>query len=216
MSANTPKAAAKSPAFGGSGEYRGGFSSIVFKGRLLAYGAFCYFLSHLGPLRFIFDLLRAVRPVWLFGGTLVVTRASEVREVLERFDDFFLGEFIEAGMPWGPFIMTIDWREQHARERGLLQQAVNSSADIEFIRQITKAVASSSVNRARGRLDLVTELAEPVMVEIFKEYFGIPPVGSPREMAQVMRNLAGIIMVGPPASHARIFASWGWTSSDLG
>jgi hypothetical protein len=41
------------------------------------------------------------------------------REVLERFDDFTLGESIEPGMPWGNFLMTVDWRQRHAQERQL-------------------------------------------------------------------------------------------------
>jgi cytochrome P450 len=36
------------------------------------------------------------------------------------------------------------------------------------------------------------------MVRIAAEYFGIPPLGSRRRMAQIMRDLAGIIMVNPP------------------
>jgi cytochrome P450 len=205
MSANIPKSMVEDPVLGDSGRaasigsLEGIFSTIVFSWRMFSYRTICYFLSHLGLLRFVFDLLRVVRPVSLFAKTLVVTKATEVREVLGRFDDFFLSEFIEPGMPWGRFIMTIDGREQHDLERGLLQQAVNPSADVEAIRGIARKVCNAAIQRAAsGRLDVVTELAEPVMVEIFKEYFGIPPVGGSQGMRQVMRDLAGIIMVNPP------------------
>lgn len=203
MSANTPKSVVQNPGFGSGedasiGPADGSFSGVGFLLRMFLYRAICYFLSHLWFLRSVFDLLRVVRPVSLFANTLIVTRASEVREVLERFDDFLLGEFIEPGMPWGPFIMTVDWRERHALERGVLQQAVHPT-DVEVIRLIARGAAEVAIKgAANSRLDLVTELAEPVMVELFREYFGIPPVDSPQKMAQVMRSLASIIMVDPP------------------
>ena len=204
MSANIPKSMARDPVLDDSGRaasigsLEGIFSAIVFSWRMSSYRAICYFLSHLGLLRLVFDLLRVVRPVSLFRSTLVVTKATEVREVLERFDDFFLGQFIEPGMPWGRFIMTIDGREQHDLERGLLWQAVNPSADVEAIRDIARKVCNTTIEGASHRLDVVTQLAEPVMIAIFAEYFGISPVGGLQGMRQVMRDLAGIIMVNPP------------------
>lgn len=60
----------------------------------------------------------ACAPISIFGKLVVLTKMSDVREVLGRFDDFTLGEVIEPGMPWGAFLMTVDWSEQHARERG--------------------------------------------------------------------------------------------------
>ncbi len=55
---------------------------------------------------------------------MILTKSADVREVLGRFNDFSLGEVIEPGMPWGTFIMTVDWEEQHRLERQLLQSAV--------------------------------------------------------------------------------------------
>ncbi|MFX8036203.1 hypothetical protein ABTK80_21785, partial [Acinetobacter baumannii] len=77
--------------------------------------------------------LRRVRPISIFGKLVVLTKMSDVREVLGRFDDFTLGEVIDPGMPWGPFLMTVDWREQHARERGLLQSVVRREIDPQTI-----------------------------------------------------------------------------------
>ncbi|MGA8318189.1 MAG: cytochrome P450, partial [Bradyrhizobium sp.] len=65
---------------------------LAFHMRL--YRVSCFFLCHLGYLKFGFGLLRRIRPVFIFKKVLVVTRASEVREVLQRFDDFTLGDFI--------------------------------------------------------------------------------------------------------------------------
>ncbi len=101
-------------------------SSLSWKARvtlwreMLAYRVSCYLMSHMLPFKLFFAVLRRARPLALIGNTLWVTKADDIREVMGRFDDFMLGESIEPGMPWGQFMMTIDWREQHALERGLL------------------------------------------------------------------------------------------------
>ncbi|MHC2283075.1 cytochrome P450 [Bradyrhizobium diazoefficiens] len=166
--------------------------------RMRVYRVSCHFLCQLDLLKFAFSVLRRVRPIFIFNKLLVVTRAREVREVLERFDDFTLGESIDPGMPWGNFLMTVDWRQRHAQERKWLQDAVDK-ADTEKIRAIVIGQCRQHIHAANGRIDVVSELLEPVVVEIANQYFGVPALaGSAKEMAQAMRDLAGIIMVKPP------------------
>lgn len=179
---------------------------LAFRMRL--YRAQCYFLCQLGVLKFVFSILRRVRPVFIFNKLLVVTQAREVREVLDRFDDFTLGESIEPGMPWGNFLMTVDWRQRHKEERAWLQSVVYK-ADADKIRAIVVGRCQQQIAAANGRLDVVSQLLEPVVVGIANEYFGVPSLaGSTQQMAHAMRDLAGIIMVKPPIgsepwSHAR-------------
>jgi cytochrome P450 len=162
---------------------------------LLIYRATCFSLCHLWFLKLVFGFLRRIRPVAIFGKILVVTRARDVREVLERFDDFTLGDFIAPGMPWGTFLMTVDWRNQHAQERQLLQNAVHPT-DTQKIRTIAAARCRRQIDAAGGQIDVVSQLLEPVVVDIAAEYYGIPPLaGCARKMANAMRDLAGIIMV---------------------
>ena len=172
--------------------------SIRFALAMLAYRVSCFFLCHLWFFKFSFGLLRRFRPVFIFKKVLIVTRAREVREVLQRFDDFTLGNFIDPGMPWGTFLMTVDWRQQHAQERQLLQSAVNPTDD-DKIRAIVETRCCRQINATGGRIDVVSQLLEPVVVDIAAEYFGVPPpAGSTQKMAHAMRDLAGIIMVNPP------------------
>lgn len=172
--------------------------SIRLASQMLIYRVSCFFLCHLWLFKFGFGLLRRFRPVFIFKKLLVVTRARDVREVLQRFDDFTLGDFIDPGMPWGTFLMTVDWRQQHAQERQLLQGAVHPT-DTNKIRAIVDARCRQQINTAGGRIDVVSQLLEPVVVDIAKEYFGVPPLaGSAQKMAYAMRDLAGIIMVNPP------------------
>ena len=173
--------------------------STILAWQLRVYRTSCFFLCHLGFMKFVFGLLRRVRPVFIFKKLLVVTKASDVREVLARFDDFTLSQSIEPGMPWGTFLMTVDWPNQHAQERQLLQDAVHRT-DIQKIRAIVAARCHDQIASARGQIDVVTELLEPVVVDIAKQYFGVPPLaGSPHKMALAMRDLAGIIMVDRPS-----------------
>ena len=172
--------------------------SIRLASHMLIYRVSCFFLCHLWLFKFGFGLLRRFRPVFIFKKLLVVTRARDVREVLQRFDDFTLGDFIDPGMPWGTFLMTVDWRQQHAQERQLLQGAVHPT-DVDKIRAIVDARCRRQINTAGGRIDVVSQLLEPVVVDIAKEYFGVPPLaGCTQKMAHAMRDLAGIIMVNPP------------------
>src|SRR5262245_50291955 len=83
----------------------------------LAYGVKCWLLSHPGFFRALFAVLRRFRPIAVVGNTVIVTKAADVREVLERFDDFLLNEAVAPGMPWGPFLFNVDWRRQHDGER---------------------------------------------------------------------------------------------------
>jgi cytochrome P450 len=167
--------------------------------RMRVYRFSCYVLCQLGLLKFVFRVLRRFRPICIFNKLLIVTRAREVREVLGRFDDFTLGESVDPGMPWGNFLMTVDWRQRHDEERKWLQSAVNLPADTGTIRTIVIGQCGQHIKAANGRIDVVSQLLEPVVVEIANQYFGIPPLnGSAQEMAHAMRDLAGIIMVKPP------------------
>ncbi|WP_213289930.1 cytochrome P450 [Bradyrhizobium sp. sGM-13] len=167
--------------------------------RLRRYRIFCCALSHLWFLKVAFAILRRVRPLMIFKKTLFVTKASDVREVLDRFEDFTLGDSIAPGMPWGAFLMTVDWTDQHAAERQLLQSVVAPLPDVERIRAIVAARCREQIDAAPGEIDVVADLFEPVVVSIASNYFGVPPPGGrERGMAKIMRDLAGIIMVNPP------------------
>src|SRR6476660_8287454 len=167
--------------------------------RMQLYRVQCHFLCQLGLFKFLFSVMRRFRPIFIFSKLLVVTQAREVREVLERFDDFTLGESIEPGMPWGNFLMTVDWRQRHAQERQWLQSAVDLTEDPARLRAIVDERCRQHIAAAKGRIDVVSELLEPVVVDIADKYFGVPPLaGSTRDMAHAMRDLAGIIMVKPP------------------
>lgn len=171
---------------------------VVLACNMARYRFSTYIFAHLWLLKLVFVVLRRVRPVAVFGNVVVLTKMRDIREVLGRFDDFTLGEVIEPGMPWGPFLMTVDWREQHRRERALLQSAVKGEADQQTIRRLVAEECHRRIAATNGRIDMVAELAEPAVIRIATDYFGIPPLEDSPSMARATRNLAGIIMVNPP------------------
>jgi cytochrome P450 len=172
---------------------------LVLAWKMVRYRFSSYIFCHLWLLKLVFTVLRRVRPVFILGNVVVLTKMRDIREVLGRFDDFTLGEVIEPGMPWGPFLMTVDWREQHRRERSLLQSAVKRDVDPQTITRIVAGECRRRIAAANGRIDMVAALAEPVVLRIAADYFGVPPLrGDLSGAARATRNLAGIIMVNPP------------------
>ncbi len=176
----------------------------------LLYRGFCFLLSHHLPFKLMFAVLRRTRPIAVVGKNVIVTKANDVREVLDRFDDFTLNEILAEGMPWGPFMMTVDWRVQHGHERQLLQSAVVPSVDIERIRNIAvrhcrRQIRDASKGDAgRGRIDVVADLANPIAVAVVETYFGVPPIrGNQFQLANIMGDLASFIMVKPPTGSRR-------------
>ena len=183
--------------------------------RRLQYRVFCYVLSHPLPLKLIFALLRRVRPIAMLGKNVVVTKASDVRYVLDRLEDFTIADVLGPNMPWGPFMIGIDWPEQHARERNFLGSVVSGKNNVdkfrdpEKIRDEAAAKCRELISQARKsgpelvKIDVVTELSELVVVDAIQSYFGIPVIGTRQEMARILGQVAGFVMVEPPAGSER-------------
>jgi cytochrome P450 len=176
------------------------------------YRVLCFLLSHHLPFKLTFAALRRARPIAVMRNLVIVTKAADVREVLDRFDDFTLNEVLGEGMPWGPFLMTVDWRVQHDQERQLLQSVVVPAADVELIRCVTARQCQIGIENAakrceeRGRIDIdvVTELAVPTMVAVVDAYFGVPAVKADQgDLATIMADLASLIMARPPEGSQR-------------
>lgn len=183
---------------------------LKLRREMLVYRVGCFLMSHMLPFKLFFTVLRRVRPLAMIGSTLWVTKADDIREVMGRFDDFMLGESIEPGMPWGQFMMTIDWREQHALERGLLQSVVEPKADLSRLHTLVadECRKQAQAESGSGQIDVVARLAEPVVVRIAAEYFGVPPLGgSAQRMADAMADLSGLVLIQPPVN------SQPWASS---
>jgi cytochrome P450 len=164
----------------------------------------CYILSHPYMLRVVFAALRRVRPIAVVRSLVVVTKYGDVCEALSRFSDFTLADVLGPKMPWGPILLSLDWREQHDNERQLLQSVV-SPADLVRIRQMVSTKCQELVQEkaASGKIDVVSELCNEIMLDVIANYFGIQIITDRTTMVGILGDVANFILVEPPAHSKR-------------
>ena len=166
----------------------------------------CHALSHPFLLKLFFAGVRRFRPIAIVGGNAIVTKHDDVREVLQRYDDFTLAEYTQSKMLGGSFLLSIDWREQHTRERKLLSSVVQPSNDIRWIEKLAankcqEIVGGTDRNRS-GTYEIdVAKLAEEVALKIVTTYFGVR--GVPADPAPPRRSN----FVEPPQGTSEWFAA---------
>jgi cytochrome P450 len=152
----------------------------------------------------IFAVIRRVRPIVVVRSLVIVTKYCDVREVLDRFNDFNLSDMLGPKMPWGPLLLSLDWREQHDRERQLLQSIVfPTDADAIKTKVAAKCRDLITAKQAADEINVVSDLCDIVTVGVLNEYIGIPIIGDIRAMTGILGDVAGFILVDPPALSAR-------------
>lgn len=107
---------------------------------------------------------------------VIVTRHADVLEVLARDQDFTVADVNAVAMDRvnGPFVLGMDRSPICLRERSLLQRCVHDGDD-ERVRAFSAATAAELVEqvRARGRIDVVQDLARPAAVRLVAHHFGV-------------------------------------------
>jgi cytochrome P450 len=192
--------------------HTGWWSAISLAWEFLQYRLICRVLSHPFVLRVLAVLLRHVRPIAVLGKTVIVSTHHDVREVLDRFNDFTLAEVLGPKMPWGPHLLTLDWHEQHDRERGLLESVVFKVDDAVAIRTQVAASCRNLIAavETRGEIDVVSDVCNEVLVRLLSDYFGVPCVGDSQGMTRILGDVSGFILAPPPArseASARAYAN---------
>src|ERR1700730_3525385 len=126
----------------------------------LKYHGMCWAVSDPYVLRGIFAFLRRARPVAiLFRKCVVVTKYRDVRDIFHRVTDFSISEIMAPKMPWGPFLLSLDWVEQHKCERQRLKHAVRQNEDVEFIKELVNRRCDTVIEakQAEGEIDFVDD-----------------------------------------------------------
>ncbi|HUJ72045.1 MAG TPA: hypothetical protein VLZ30_07360, partial [Verrucomicrobiae bacterium] len=135
------------------------------------------FLIQPAILRPIFTFLRQWSPILVLGKTAIVSRYTNVVEVLKRDTDFTLAPINAPKIDQidGPFILGMDASSQYDREKAALLEVVRRE-DLEFVRQFVSQSAVSLIDaaRPRHRIDVVNGLARVVPIRLLSAYFGIP------------------------------------------
>jgi cytochrome P450/glutathione S-transferase len=157
-----------------------------------------------GLLRPVFNILRRSFPILKLGKSVIVTRHSDVVEVLSRDTDFTIAEINEArfNQSAGPFILGMDRSPQYDTELAVLRQAVRPD-DLNRIRDLVKKNANDLATAARpqGKIDVVNGLARVVAIRTVDAYFGIPAPDEPT-MMRWMRDVFHDLFANPGSDAA--------------
>ncbi len=124
--------------------------------------------------RAIFGVLRRVRPLVATSRFGLVTRADDVREVLNSYSNFTV-PFYEQKMTElsGPFILGLDDTPLYRHDHAALRAAIRPG-DLPGLVDATLAAARERVAASNGQIDIVAELVDPTIDRMIGEYFGTP------------------------------------------
>ncbi|MGB1016259.1 MAG: cytochrome P450, partial [Nannocystaceae bacterium] len=115
-------------------------------------------------------------PMLRFGRQVLVNKHELVTAVLDRDTDFTIEEINRDKMAKlsVSFFLGMDRSAQHEREVSMTRGTVHKG-DLDTIRTIVRKAAHTQVELARdfGRIDVVTSLAEVVLVRLVADYFGV-------------------------------------------
>jgi cytochrome P450 len=162
--------------------------------RIKAYKFFCYILNNPMPLVWGFVFVRRLRPVAILFGLVLVAKAKDVRDVLDRMEDFTVADALNRQMPWGPFLIGIDWPEQHNKERQFLETVVgNHDAAKNSIRSMAKSRCDALLKTTERPFNVVADLCNPVVVDVLHNYFGLPLIGGERQTEDVVKQTADVL-----------------------
>ncbi len=165
-------------------------------------------------LRTVSSVVRYLRPILIIRNSVFLARHEDVCEVMERMGEFSSADGMNPKMPAGPFVLSIDWKRQHERERRALERVVDGlrQKDEERIRTIARVKSRSVIDAALGRtakpveLNVARDLSEDTALEVVKQYLGVPaPEGREEEFRQWMRILAAQIFHRPPVGSLEEF-----------
>lgn len=121
-----------------------------------------------------FSELRRSRPILRTAGPLVVTRFSDVREVLSREQVYSVRLYapkIDACV--GPFMLSRDGTVVNDRDKSVMKALLRPD-DLPAIAGAATRIAEEALAAAGGRIDVVPELTRRVPVQLCGEYFGFP------------------------------------------
>jgi cytochrome P450 len=125
-------------------------------------------------LRPVLAVLRRVRPIVAIGNNAMVTRADDVRAVLRDHEHFTVSHY-EPKMTAasGPFILGLDATELYRRDHAALRAAIRAE-DVPALADATLSAARERVAAAGPRIDVVSQLADPVIDAVMSTYLGTP------------------------------------------
>jgi cytochrome P450 len=128
-------------------------------------------------LRFLFSILRTIKPVAVFGKTAFVTRYNDVADVLTRQEDFTVYQIDGYKMAemGNIFVLGMDASLEATRDREVLRQVIRRN-DLDFIRIFIRGKGAELIAAAKEeqQIDVVNGYARVAAVRLVAGYFGVP------------------------------------------
>ena len=129
-----------------------------------------------GHVDLAFGLLRAVKPILKVGGTVLVTRYDDVREVFLTDDAFAVPYRAKLDVIMGgcPFFLGMGDTPEYRRDTAAMRKAIRREDIPVRLAGAVETLAEEVVDRAGGRLEVVDELVRRVTFAVLSDYFGVP------------------------------------------
>ena len=121
-------------------------------------------------------ILRGIHPVPRFFGRAIPLRAADLRNMLERTDDFNGAEAMCPRLPAGEVVLGIDWTRRHAEERARLEDVLDCTPDPDDarVRDIVRRRCAREIGSRTGLKGVnLARLCEDVALDVAHEYLGI-------------------------------------------
>lgn len=141
-------------------------------------------------------LFREFWPNPQFGRLVIVTRDSDVREVLARPDLFEVPYGLEMTELAGGtnFVLGLEGPE-HDRQNAIIRSVVRP-ADLDRIRTLAAHYTQILVDGSGGRIDVMKDLMTRVATETCCSYFGLDP-DNPDAFAEWAMSISALLFADP-------------------
>ncbi|HEY2010021.1 MAG TPA: cytochrome P450 [Rhizomicrobium sp.] len=110
------------------------------------------------------------------GGTVIVTRFSDVKEVLARDDDFEVvyGPRMTQITGGANFFLGMQDSPEYTRDVSNMRLAIRRTDLPVIVQQIVSDTAAEMVKQVKGRIDVPQDLSLRVPARLVEQYFGTP------------------------------------------
>jgi cytochrome P450 len=161
--------------------------------------------SYIPPLQFLFGFLRVFWPIPRLFGWAIVTRHSDVEEVLGRPDVFKvpfgdeMARLNDGERPGTPFILGIDDPQAHDAQLKLVMAAFPRQDVAQCITIPARDDAMNIVAAAasRQRIDAIQDLIIQIPINICVQYYGVA-VTDPARFSAAATGVSGHLFNRPP------------------
>ncbi len=139
--------------------------------------------------RFLIGIARFLTPVMHVGPYAVILRDAEVKEAINRNQDFTIEEINYENIfrHIGPFILGLDDGERYQRDIKILRGIVRKD-DTERIKNFARQTSTELAQSLKGEFNLIWEFTRKVPLLFTGDYFGVPGP-NPEDMLRWCRTI---------------------------